>query len=83
MLNVQLENHVQRYYLAAVIYYSHNHFTTQITTQDRRMWFYDGMLITNWTVDPTFDCVGSINDPLFSVQVCLEGMPCAAIYYSL
>ena len=80
VLNVRLENRVQRYSLAAVIYYSHNHFTTQIITQDGRVWFYDGMSIINPTVEPTLRCVGSINDPYFSVQVCRGGTPCAAIY---
>ena len=80
MLNVQLENRVQRYYLAAVIYYSYNHFTTQIITRDKRVWYYDGMAIANPTVEPTLDCVSSINDPSFSVQVCQGGTPCAAIY---
>ena len=81
-LNVRLENCVQRrqYSLVAVIYYSHNHFTTQIITQDARVWFYDGMSITNPTVNPTLNCVGSINDPSFSVQVCRGGTPCAALY---
>ena len=79
-LNVQLENHVQRYSLAAVIYYSHSHFTTQIITQDGRVWFYDGMLITDPRAEPTLECVGSINDPSFSVQVCRGRTPCAALY---
>ena len=72
MLNVQIKDsdRIQRYSLAAVIYYSNHHFTTQIITRDGRVWFYDGMLITNPTVEPTLDCVGSINDPSFSVQGC-------------
>ena len=79
--SVRLENRVQNYSLAAVIYYSHEHFTTQIITRDGRVWFYDGMLITP-TV-PTLNCVGSINDPSFSLQVCRGGTPCAALYYCL
>jgi hypothetical protein len=79
-LSVQIENHVQKYSLAAVIYYSHNHFTTQIITQDGRVWFYDGMLIVNQLIEPTLNCTGSINDPLFSVQACRGGIPCAALY---
>jgi hypothetical protein len=80
--SVQLENCIQKNYsLAAVIYYSHNHFTTQIITRDGRVWFYDGMLITDPTVEPTLVCVGSINDASFSLQVCRGGTPCAAIYY--
>ena len=80
-LNVQLENHIQKFYsLAAVIYYSQNHFTTQIITRDGRVWFYDGMAITDPTVEPTLVCVGSINDPSFSLQVCRGGVPCAALY---
>ena len=79
-LNVQLENCVQKYSLAAVIYFIHNHFTTQIITRDGRVWFYDGMSITNPTVEPTLDFAGSINDPSFSVQACRGGIPCAALY---
>jgi len=80
-MNVQLENHVQKCYsLAAVIYYSNNHFTTQIIMRDGRVWYYDGMLITDLMVEPTLDCVGSINDPSFSVQACRGGTPCAALY---
>ena len=79
--SVQLENSIQKNYsLAAVIYYSNNHFTTQIITRDGRVWFYDGMLIADLTVDPTLVCVGSINDTSFSMQVCRGGSPCAAIY---
>ena len=79
-LNVQLKNCVQKYSLAAIIYFIHNHFTTQIITQDGRVWFYDGMSITNPTVEPTLDFAGSINDPSFSVQACRGGIPCAALY---
>jgi len=79
-LNVQLENHVQKYSLTAIIYFIHNHFTTQIITRDGRVWFYDGMSITNPTVEPTLDFAGSINDPSFSVQACRGGIPCAALY---
>ena len=79
-LSLQLENRVQKYSLTTVIYYSHNHFTTQIITRDGRVWFYDGMLITDPTVEPTLHCTGSINDPSFDVQVCRGASPCAAFY---
>ena len=77
--SVRLENRVQNYSLAAVIYYSHEHFTTQIITRDGRVWFYDGMLIT-LTV-PTLNCVGSINDPSFSLVLCTArlGLKAAAL----
>lgn len=80
LLSVQLENHIQNYSLAAVIYYSQDHFTTQIVTRDGRVWFYDGMSIANPTVEPILHSVGSINDPLFSIQDCRGRMPCAALY---
>ena len=65
-LREHLKIMLKRYYLAAVIYYSHNHFTTQIITVGCT-WFYDGlrMSITDPTVEPTLDCVGSINNPSF------------------
>ena len=81
-LNMQLESCVQKYSLASVIYYSHSQFTTQIITRDLRIWFYDGMLITYPTVEPTLECAGSINDPSFSM-VCRGGTPCGALYYCL
>jgi hypothetical protein len=79
-LSVQIENSVQKYSLAAVIYYSHNHFTTQIVTRDGRVWFYDGMQIADVSIEPTLNCTGSINDPSFSVQTCRGGTACAALY---
>jgi hypothetical protein len=79
-LSVQIENSVQKYSLAAVIYYSHNHFTTQIVTRDGRVWFYDGMQIADVSIEPSLNCTGSINDPSFSVQTCRGGTACAALY---
>jgi hypothetical protein len=53
-LNVQLENHVQRYYsLAAVINYSYD---TQIITRDGRVWFM--MECRSLILEPALDCVG-------------------------
>ena len=60
-----------------MVQYSQNHFTTQIITQDGCVWFYDGMSITDLTMEPTLVCVGSINCPSFSVQICRGGTPCA------
>ncbi len=79
-LGVQVENSVKKYYLAAVVYYSHEHFTSQIITRDGQVWYYDGMLIADPAVEPTLHCTGSINDPLFSVQDCRGGTPCATMY---
>lgn len=79
-LSVQVENSVKIYYLAAVVYFSDAHFTSQIITRDGRIWHYDGMSISNPTVEPTLPCTGSINDYLFSVQDCRGGSPCAALY---
>ena len=49
------------YRLAAVIYYANQHFTTvQIIMQDGRIWFYDGMEITDPNIQPCLQYVGSI-----------------------
>ena len=83
-LSVQIGNRVQvqRYALAAVIYYAHEHFTAQIITRDGRVWFYDGMAIARQN-NPALENVGSINDMSFNMQTChgtRGGSPCMAMY---
>ena len=78
-LSVNVENQVQRYALAAVVYYAHEHFTSQIITRDGRVWYYDGMAVARQNV-PSLKHVGSINDASFNMQYCRGGSPCLAIY---
>ena len=56
-LSVHVENRVQRYALAAVVYYAHEHFTSHIITRDRRVWYYDGMAVAHQNV-PSLEHVG-------------------------
>jgi hypothetical protein len=77
-LSVQIENRVQRYVLAAVVYYAHEHFTSQVITRDGRVWFYDGMAVARQNT-PTLEHVGSINMS-FDMQSCRGGSPCLALY---
>ena len=69
IFTVQIENRVVTYTLAAIIYYSQYHFTTQIITKDGQVWFYDGMSIADPTVNPTLEYITSINNPSFTVQM--------------
>jgi hypothetical protein len=78
-LSVQSENRVERYALAAVIYYAHEHFTSQIITRDGRVWFYDGMAIARQN-NMALEYVGSINDMSFDMQSGRDGSPSMAIY---
>lgn len=78
-LSMQIEDRVQKYALAAVIYYAHEHFTSQIITHDGRVWFYDGMAVTHQN-DPALEHVGSINNMSFDMQSSRGGSPCMAIY---
>ena len=78
-LSVQVENRVQGYALAAVVYYAHEHFTSQIITRDGRVWYYDGMALARRNI-PSLEHVGSINDGTFNMQYCRGGSPCLAIY---
>src|ERR1700678_3111244 len=81
ILSVQIENQVQRYALAAVIYYAHEHFTSQIITRDGRVWFYDGMAVACQNV-PTLEYVGSIH-MAFDMQSCRGASPSMALYARL
>ena len=67
------------YRLAAVIYYTNLHFTTQITTCDGRIWFYNRMKFTDLDVQPCLEHVGFIHCRS-SLNRCKEGYACAAIY---
>ena len=78
-LSMQVENRVQRYVLAAVVYYAHEHFTSQIVTCDGRVWFYDGMSVARQK-SPTLEHVGSINDMSFDMKSCRGGSPCLVLY---
>ena len=78
-LSVRIENQVQRYVLAAVIYYAHEHFTSQVITRDGRVWFYDGMAVADQNT-PTLEHVGSINDTSFDLQSCRGGSPSLVLY---
>ena len=78
-LSVRVENQVQRYVLAAVVYYAHDHFTSQLITRDGRVWFYDGMAVARQNT-PTLEHVGSINDMSFDMQSCRGGSPSMALY---
>ena len=78
-LSIQIENRVQRYVLAAVVYYAHEHFTSQIITRDGRVWFYDGMAVAHQNA-PALEHVGSINDLSFNLQSCRGRSACMAIY---
>ena len=80
IFKVQIGNRTVSYTLSAIIYYSQSHFTSQIITRDGRVWFYDGMSLTNPTVDPTLEYISSINSPLFTKQICRDAQSCAAIY---
>jgi hypothetical protein len=78
-LSVQVENRAQRYVLAAVVYYAHEHFTSQVITRDGRVWFYNGMAVARQNI-PTLEHVGSINDMTFDLRSCRGGSPCMALY---
>ena len=80
-VQIRVENRVQRYALAAVIYYAHEHFTAQIITRNGRVWFYDGMADAQQN-NPALENVGSINDMSFNMQTChgRRGSPCMAMY---
>ena len=78
-LSVQVEYRVQRYVLAAVVYYAHEHFTSQVITRDGRVWFYDGMAVAHQNT-PTLEHVGSINDTSFDIRSCRGGIPCLVLY---
>jgi hypothetical protein len=79
-VSIKVENLDQNYALAAVIYYAHNHFTSQVITHDGAVWFYDGLSLVDMTAEPTLEYVGSINNSFFSLQHCSGGTPSAAIY---
>ena len=78
-LSIQIENRVQRYVLAAVVYYAHEHFTSQIITHDGRVWFYDGMAVAHQNA-LALEHVGSINNLSFNLQSCRGRSACMAIY---
>jgi hypothetical protein len=78
ILTVHIEDRVQTYALAAVIYYSQQHFTSQIITRDGRVWFYDGMAVASQSV-PALEYVGSIH-MAFDMQSCRGASPCMALY---
>ena len=76
---ISFENTDHTYRLAAVIYYANQHFTVQIITRDGRIWFYDGMEITDPNIQPCLEYVGSIySQP--NLNRCRGGDACAAIY---
>jgi hypothetical protein len=54
-----IDNQVCMYMLLAVIYYADEHFTVQIVTHDRRMWYYDGLALINIDIQPTLEEVAS------------------------
>ena len=58
-LSIENSDHV--YTLAAVIYYANSHFTAQNIMHDGRIWFYDGIKISDPNVQPTLEYVGSIH----------------------
>ena len=79
---VSVENQVSMYMLIAVIYYADQHFTSKIITHDGRIWYYDGLAITNPDIPPTLKEVGSIYcQP--DLQSCRGGRATAAIYAKL
>ena len=76
--------HVSMYTLLAVIYYANQHFTqtAQIVTHDRRIWYYDGLVLVNANVQPSLEEIGSIHcHP--DLQNCRGGQATAAIYAKL
>ena len=76
---ISFENSECTYTLSAVIYYADQHFTAQIITRDGRIWFYDGMKITDPNVQPSLEHVGSIRSRS-NLNRCRGGVACAAIY---
>ena len=76
---ISFENSERTYMLSAVIYYANQHFTAQIVTRDGRIWFYDGMKITDPNVQPSLEHVGSIRSQS-NLNRCRGGVACAAIY---
>ena len=79
---VSVENQVSMYTLVAVVYYADQHFTAQIITRDGRIWYYDGLALTNPDIQPTLEDVGSIHcQP--DLQSCKGGRATAVIYAKL
>ena len=56
-MQIASESRVQIYALAAVVYYAHEHFTSQIITCNGQVWFYDGMVVACLSV-PALEHVG-------------------------
>ena len=76
---ISLENSSHTYRLSAVIYYANLHFTAQIITRDGRIWFYNGMEITDPGVQPCLEHVGFIHSQP-NLNRSKGGDACAAIY---
>ena len=78
---ILIENSDHVYTLAAVIYYANSHFTAQIITRDGRVWFYDGMEISDPNIQPTLKYVGTTGiRSQINMHVCRGGEACALIY---
>jgi hypothetical protein len=69
---ISIENSDHIYTLAAVIYYANLHFTAQIITRDRRIWFYNGMEILDPNIQPTLEYVGIIHSQI-NMHTCRGG----------
>lgn len=44
---IWIKNEQVRFRLAGILYYGHSHFTSRILTQDKQLWFHDGITTGN------------------------------------
>ena len=81
-ITLSVGSHDCMYSLLAVVYYADQHFTAQIITRDGRIWYYDGLALTNQHIQPTLKYVGSmLCRP--DLLTCGGGRASAAIYARL